>query len=195
MRIAVIGKGNVGGTLGKRWLQAGHQVVFGSRSPKESDELLVADAVATAEVVVLAVPYSGLVETARSLDLGDKVLIDCTNPITPDFSGVSAAGGSAAEELAKQTGSNRVVKCFNTVGFNIMAKPDFGGRGATMLYCGDDPEAKDTAAQLATDIGFSPIDAGPLLQARWLESLAWLWISMALKFGHGTETAFFYEKR
>ena len=93
------------------------------------------------------------------------------------------------------TGSAKVVKCFNTVGYGIMANPDFNGRKASMLYCGDDAASKELVAGLAADLGFAPVDAGALAQSKWLESLAWLWISMALKFGHGTETAFFYEQR
>jgi predicted dinucleotide-binding enzyme len=87
------------------------------------------------------------------------------------------------------------VKCFNTVGFNIMENPDLAGRKASMLYCGDDPEAKDTAKQLASDIGFDPVDAGPLNQASLLEHMSWLWVTMAMKYGHGREMAFILAKR
>lgn len=209
MKVGILGAGNVGGTLGARWAQAGHQVVFGIRD-KNSPEVAalleragdhasagtVADAIASGDVVVFALPYPALEETVKQAgSFGDKVLIDCTNPISSDFSGLRAGDKSAAEELAQWSGSSRVVKCFNTVGFNIMADPKFGGLPATMLYCGDDAEAKAVAARLATDLGFAPEDAGPLLQAKWLESLAWLWISMAVKYGQGREMAFLLHKR
>jgi predicted dinucleotide-binding enzyme len=102
---------------------------------------------------------------------------------------------SVSEEIAHLTGSKKVVKCFNTVGFNVMANPNFNGQKASMLYCGDDEVAKDIVDKLAADIGFGPVDAGPLIQAKELENLAWLWISMAIKYGHGRNMAFILNKR
>lgn len=209
MKIGVIGAGSVGGTLGQRFAAAGHQVMFGVRNSTDAsvadlkvgstgsaEVASVAAAGAFGEAVLFAVPYGALREAASAAgDLAGRVLIDCTNPINAEFSGLAPNGNSAAEDLAQWTGSRSVVKCFNTVGFNIMAKPDFNGVPASMLYCGDDADAKAAVAGLARDIGFAPVDAGPLLQARWLEGLAWLWISMALKYGHGTEMAFVLHKR
>jgi predicted dinucleotide-binding enzyme len=84
----------------------------------------------------------------------------------------------------------RVVKVFNTTGANNMANPDFGGIAATMFYCGDDAEAKAAAARLAADLGFDPVDAGNLEQARLLEPLALLWIRLAYVQKQGREIAF-----
>ena len=199
MNIAVIGSGNVGLTLAKGLSNAGHSVVVGVREPGGDKDglkfVLVKDAVAASEVVIFAVPGNALLDAASGLDLGDRILIDVTNPIKADFSGRDDLERSPAEDLAVATGSTKVVKCFNTVGFNIMANPDFNGRKATMLYAGDDAASKSAVAGLAADLGFDPVDAGPLVQAKWLESLAWLWISMALKYGHGTDIAFIFEKR
>ncbi|MBS1716857.1 MAG: NADPH-dependent F420 reductase [Armatimonadetes bacterium] len=198
-KIAIIGNGNVGGTLGKRWTEAGHEVVFGVRDPGQSTGSVniasVEEAVAGSEIVVFATPYSALAPLAASLEVGARTLIDCTNPINADFSGLLPIATSAAEELAAATGSKKVVKAFNTIGFNIMENPNFNGHPATLLICGDDQEAKKTVRQLAEDIGFAAEDAGPLLQAKWLESLAWLWISMAAKFGYGRDIVFNLAKR
>ena len=210
MKIGILGTGNVGSALGKRLAQAGHEVKFGARNPDSPEVATLkqeaganasagptAEAIEFGEAVIFALPYSaieGIVEEAGD-GFGEKILIDCVNPISADFSGLDCEGDSAAEQLAKWSGSSRVVKCFNTVGSNIMDNPDFGGTPATMLYCGDDAEAKSIVAGLAAEIGFAPVDAGPLLQAKWLESLAWLWISMALKFGQGREMAFVLHKR
>ena len=191
-RIAVLGGGNVGRTLGEGWAKAGHEVLYGSRHPEGDDQKTHAEASAWANVVVLATPYSAIAETLTAAgDLTGKVLVDCTNPIAADFSGLSVGHtSSAGEEVAALAPGAHVVKAFNTVGFNVMADPLFGTEAASMLIAGDAPEAKATVATLAADLGFEAVDAGPLNQSRLLEPMAWLWITMALKYGHGREIAF-----
>jgi hypothetical protein len=76
-----------------------------------------------------------------------------------------------------------------------MADPSYGGEATTMLYCGDDAAAKETAAKLAADLGFDPIDAGPLVRARLLEPFALLWITLAYPQGHGRDIAWKLMKR
>ncbi len=205
MRIAIVGTGNVGGTLGTRWAKAGHQVVFGAREPgSESVRKLTAEAGGTAsaatvseavgrsEVVLLAVPWPAAREVAEGFgDLGGRVLIDATNPLKPDLSGlVLGTTTSAAEQVAQWARGARVVKAFNTVGFNIMAQPAFGSDRPVLFYCGDDAPAKAVVKQLAEGIGFDPQDAGPLRQARVLEPFAMLWISLAYGQGFGRDFAF-----
>ena len=82
-----------------------------------------------------------------------------------------------------------MVKIFNTTGYPNMANPDYHGERANMFYCGDDANAKRIAAGLASDLGFDPVDAGPLKNAHLLESLAVLWITLALKQGYGVNFA------
>lgn len=209
MKIGIIGAGKVGETLGRRWAQAGHAIYYGVRDVQDpavaelkqrgGEGMTIGtaqEAAAFGEVVVFAVPYAALETVVREAgDFGDRTLIDCTNPIAQDFSGLSCAGTSAAEEIARWSGSGRVVKAFNTIGFNVMANPVFDSQRASLLYCGDDTEAKQVVARLATELQFDPIDAGPLHQAHWLEAFAWLWISMAMKHGHGREMAFVLHKR
>jgi predicted dinucleotide-binding enzyme len=185
MKITIVGAGNVGGTLGRRWEAAGHQVRYAGRDD-------IPQAVAGAEVVVLATPWKAMSEVAAQLGgLRGTVLVDATNPIGPGFSLDHGPGGeSGAEWLAKLVPGAPVVKAFNTIGFNVMADPGFPGGAATLCYCGDDDGAKRRVHQLALDLGFEPVDAGPLVQARLLEPFALLWITLAMKQGLGREIAF-----
>lgn len=198
MKIAIIGKGNVGGALGAVWQRAGHQVVYGVRQPSgNANELPVSEAVGSAEVVVLATPWSavpGVLETCGGFAV--KILVDCTNPIRSDFEGLTlGVDDSGGETVARLAPNAKVVKAFNTVGFNIMEQPDFERGPAAMLVAGDDAEAKQVVMSLAADLGFEAADAGPITQSRGLEAMAWLWIAMAMKYGFGRDFAFGLLKR
>jgi NADPH-dependent F420 reductase len=211
MHIAILGTGSVGSTLGSRWAKAGHTVTFGSRLPESEKVLelvqkcgsgakaccLAAEAIAGAEVILLAVPWPAAQATLGCLgDLKGRVLIDCTNPLTADFSGIELGHStSAAEQIAAWSPGSRVVKAFNTAGTKVMANPQFGDHAAAMFYCGDDLAAKATVKQLIADLGFDPIDAGPLHSARYLEPLAMLYIHLAFKQGWGSNCAFRMMKR
>lgn len=204
MNIAIIGAGNVGGTLGDAWAKQGHAVRFGVRNP-DDDKAKAAvaaagpnasatsqpEAAAWAEVVVLTVPWPAVPDALRTAgDLAGKVLLDCTNPLLPDLSGLAVGHtSSGGERVASLAPGARVVKIFNTTGYANMADADYGGTPATMLYAGDDPAAKATAAALARELGFDPIDFGPLAGARLLEPLALVWISLATSRGLGRDFA------
>lgn len=205
MRIAIVGAGNVGSTLGKGWAAKGHEILFGVRNPNDAKvqgvvkatggaarAVGVRDAAAAAGVVVLATPWGAAREAIKSAgDLSGKIVIDATNPLKPDLSGLALGHTtSAAEEVARWAQGARVVKAFNTTGVKNMADPRFGGQSASMFICGDDASAKKTAAALAEALGLEPVDVGPLTQARLLEPLAMLWISMAYAYGHGPDIAF-----
>lgn len=205
MRIGIVGAGNVGGALGAGWARKGHGIVFGVRNPADPKvtALLastgggaragtVAAAAAFGEVVVLATPWNATEEAVRACgDLSGKVVLDTTNPLKPDLSGLSVGGDdSGGERAARWARGAKVVKIFNTTGFDNMADPRYPDGAATMFLCGDDGGAKKTAASLAADLGFDPVDAGPLSAARLLEPLAMLWISLAYRQGMGREVAF-----
>ena len=195
MKIAVIGAGNVGTTLGHGWSQKGHEVKYGSRRP-ERDQLSVPDAAAFGEVVVLTVPWPAAHEALRNCgNLTGKVLLDCTNPLTADLNLAIGQTTSGGEMVATWASGARVVKIFNTTGYSNMANPRYPEGAVTMIYAGDDAEAKKIAAQLAADLGFDPIDGGPLIKARLLEPLAALWIHLAVFQGLGTDFAFRLVKR
>jgi len=205
MRIGVIGAGSVGGTLGRRWAERGHEVLFGVRDATEGKvrELLsasggraragsVVQAAAFGEVVVLATPWAAAESALCAAgDLRGKTLLDCTNPLKPDLTGLTIGHTiSGGEQVAAWAPGAHVVKIFNTTGFDNMADPKYKEGAATMPYCGDDPSAKTIAANLAADLGFGPLDAGPLAQARLLEPYALLWITLAYKQGLGRNFAF-----
>ena len=205
MKIAVIGTGNVGSTLGTRWAQKGHQVVFGSRDPEgEKVQHLVAgagpnacaassgEAASASDIVVFATPWSVTERAVVSAgDLTGKIVVDCTNPLKPDLSGLDVGfDTSAAEQVAAWTAGARVVKAFNTTGSSIMQDPIYGSEPASMFICGDDAEARRTVARLAEDLGFAVVDVGGLAAARYLEPLAMLWIHLAYAQGHGPNIAF-----
>jgi predicted dinucleotide-binding enzyme len=201
MRIGIIGPGNVGSALGSGWSKAGHKVIFGSRNPtsqKMTELARSTDATAAsnreaaeADVIVLTTPWPATKEAVSGLLLAGKVLVDVTNPLLPDLSGLEVGTTtSGAEQVAQWANGARVVKAFNTVGFNVMTHPQFRDGSAVMFYCGDDAEAKRIVHQLAMDLGFDPHDAGPLTQARYLEPFAMLWITLALNYGYGREFGF-----
>jgi hypothetical protein len=205
MRIGIIGAGSVGGTLGQGWAKKGHEVLFGVRDPadpkvqkvladagKAASAGSVAEAGGFGEVLVLATPWEATEDALRQAgDLDGKIVFDCTNPLKPGLAGVEVpAAGSAGQQVAAWAPGARVVKVFNTTGFNNMADPDYGGQGSSMFYCGNDKEAKAVAHRLAQDLGFDPVDAGPLSNAGLLESLAMLWIWLAYPGGQGRDIAF-----
>jgi NADPH-dependent F420 reductase len=202
MNIAVIGMGNVGSVLGKRLAERGHTVIFGSRKndtkTQEKARTLkgklasVADAAAQCEVVILAVPWHAMNETLASAgNLDGKILLDCINPLKSDLTGLEVGTDtSGAEVIAREAPGARVVKIFNTTGAANMANPVYGQTKTTMSYAGDDAAAKKVAAQLASELGFEPVDAGPLKAARFLEPFAMLWIHMAIYQKQGPDFAF-----
>ena len=199
MKIGIIGSGNVGGTLGVRFAGAGHTVVFASRRP-ESAEMVelaaragngaraatAAETVAESDVILLATPWPATREILEGVgSLAGKVLIDATNPLLPMLAGLEyGTTTSGAEQVEAWAPGARVVKAFNTIGFNVMANPSFGGAKAVLFYCGDDAAAKAQVGELASAIGFDARDAGPLTQARLLEPFALMWISLALQHGY-----------
>ncbi|HEY0784207.1 MAG TPA: NADPH-dependent F420 reductase [Thermoanaerobaculia bacterium] len=208
MKIGILGAGNVGGVLGRGWAGAGHEIRFGVRDAGDAKVKAlvaaitgnggraaagsVAEAATFGDVVVLTTPWDATEAAIQSAGgLHGKIVLDCTNPLKPDLSGlVFGADGSAGEQVAAWCPGAAVVKIFNTTGANNMADPAYSDGKATMLYCGDDAAAKATAHQLAADLGFDPVDAGPLTQSRLLERFALLWISLAYQQKLGRDFAF-----
>lgn len=201
MRIAIIGAGNVGTALAGGWRKAGHDIVFGVRNPAGRKAELAAlgdvagikDAAARAEAIVIAVPWSGIAAVTAEIAAAavGKIVIDVTNPIAPPYADLAVAGSdSGAEQIARHLRQSRVVKAFNTVGAEVMADPRYPDGPAMLPVAGDDPGAKATTIALARDLGFDPIDAGPLAMARYTEPFAMLWIKLALAQGLGRRFAF-----
>jgi predicted dinucleotide-binding enzyme len=141
----------------------------------------VADSVKNADVVALAMPFAALdAVIAATGDLAGKVVIDCTNAVKRGPDGMTLEFGhttSSGEQVQHKLPKARVVRSFNAQGAENLANPVYGGVAASNFYCGDDAEAKRVVAQLIAEVGFEPIDAGPLTSARLLEPLMLLWIT------------------
>lgn len=203
MKIGIIGAGDVGGTLGMRWRQKGHEIMFGIRNRQsrnvqkliELDKNLqfgeIRETVAFGDVIVFAVPWTSVEETILIAgNLTDKILIDPTNPLTPDLKGLALENTSAAETMSNLAKSTKVVKAFNMIGAKTLNNLIYDSQRADLFICGDDSHAKQIVRELAIDIGFDVIDVGPLLNARLLESLALLWIELAFRQKLGPNIAF-----
>jgi 8-hydroxy-5-deazaflavin:NADPH oxidoreductase len=190
MQVAIIGAGKVGTTLGRRFAAAGHGVVYGVRDvndPKHAaltHRAAVADAVASAEIVILTTPWAGAESAiAAAGDLAGRVLVDATNPIGPGMVLTHGTTDSGAEQVARWATGARVVKAFNTIGMEVMASPVFATGRSVLWLCGDDVAACDQVATLATDIGFEPVRLGPLARARFQEPAALVWITATASLG------------
>lgn len=203
MKIGIIGAGDVGGTLGMRWRQKGHEIMFGIRNRQsqkvqkliELDKNLqfgeIRETVAFGDVIVFAVPWTSVEETILIAgNLTDKILIDPTNPLTPDLKGLALENTSAAETMSNLAKSAKVVKAFNMIGAKTLNNLIYDSQRADLFICGDDSHAKQIVRELAIDIGFDVIDVGPLVNARLLESLALLWIELAFRQKLGPNIAF-----
>lgn len=186
-KIAVIGKGNVGSALQRGLERVGYEVRSAGKEPR-----LVRETSTWADLVILAVPYPAVADAIRKLADGikGKALIDVTNALGPDFQLAIGFSTSGAEELQKMAPAARVVKAFNTVFAEHMATGQVKGTILTLFVAADDQNAKEQALTLGRDIGFDAVDAGPLKNARWLESLGYLNIQLGYTRKMGTQIGF-----
>jgi hypothetical protein len=181
MKVAVIGAGKMGGGFAKA-LAPKHEVAIGSREPERGSMLAkeigaakggsYAHAVADAEVVFLTVPWPAVDQTLAELgDLAGRVLVDVTNAFVGGKLQLHE-GYSNAEEIQRKVPKARVVKGWNTIFAPVLnSSPAFDGQAASVFLASDDDTAKEIVATLARDMGFDPMDAGPLTGARDLEGL------------------------
>jgi 8-hydroxy-5-deazaflavin:NADPH oxidoreductase len=184
MSIAILGTGNMGKALAKR-LAGKAEVVIGSRSGTS-----YADAIKGADIVVLAIPYAGALEAAGTLDLKGKVVVDMSNPITPDFSDLLFGHTtSAAEEIAKVATGARVVKAFNTIFAALLDAPVAATAKIPVFIAGDDAAAVAAVADLTEKAGFAADPVGGLAVSRLIEPLGLLNIRLGYGLGRGTSIA------
>jgi predicted dinucleotide-binding enzyme len=198
MKIGVIGAGSVGSTLGNAWRRRGHDVSYGVRNPDDDKYAALganvtsnARAVHDADVVVLCTPWPATRQAVQDCgNLVDKVVIDCTNPLTPDFTALEVGHtSSGAEEVARWAVGARVCKAMNQIGAPMMDAPQLPAT-PVMFVCGDDAAAKDTTVALVRELGFEAVDIGDLTLARLMEPFGLLWIHLALRRGFGTNWGF-----
>ncbi|MBD2251316.1 NADPH-dependent F420 reductase [Nostoc parmelioides] len=200
MKIGVIGSGNMGGGLGKIWAQAGHQVIFSySRDEEKLHQLAISagenakvgtpeEAVAQSDVVMLAVWVPFLEEALHSVSsLDGKIIVTCVSGLQPDFTGktigiATELKTSVAEIIQQFAPKAKVVEAFNITFAEVIAADSrqFGSDRPSIFYCGDDIAAKTIVADLITECGYEAVDAGDLLVARSLETLATAWVQFAV---------------
>ncbi len=201
MNIGIIGSGDMGSGLGRIWAEKGHVVLYSFSHSREKLKNLAAshknaltgtpaEAVAHGDIILLSVGWKSIGDAvAAAGPIRGKIVIDCTNPLKADASGLEIGlSTSGGEEIARLLPEAKVVKAFNTVYAEIYHSDSrlFGSRMPTMLYCGDDAEAKRVVSELIVETGFEPVDAGPLVSARYLEPLAMLMIQLGIVQGMGT---------
>lgn len=186
-KIAIIGDGNVGSALNRGLERAGYEVKSVGNEPSRVREIAN-----WGEHIVLAMPFAAVDDVLRNLGdaVNGKTLIDATNALTPDFQLALGFTTSGAEELQKKAPSAKVVKAFNTVFAEHMATGEVNGAKLTLFAAGDDQPAKELALAMGRDIGFDAVDAGPLQNARWLETLGYLNIQLGYMLKMGTKIGF-----
>ena len=210
MRIGILGSGLMGGKLGTIFARARHEVVFSYARHQEKLAALArdaggkaragtpAEAAETADALLLAVHWSRVDDVLKQAgDLSGKVIVTCSLPMNADDTGlVLGLTTSGAEELAKKVPEARVVCAFNTVPSEVLFGVFAARRKASrpsLVYCGDDADGKEIAAGLIRDVGFDPVDAGPLRIARYTEPFALLVAQLAYEGDEGPELAYRFE--
>jgi predicted dinucleotide-binding enzyme len=212
MRIGILGSGLMGGKLGTIFAHAGHEVVFSyARSERKLRRLAreargharagtPREAALNAEALLLAVHWSRVDDVLKQAgDLSGKVMVTCSLPMNPDDTKlVIAHASSGAEALAKKARNADVVCAFSSVPSEVLFDV-FNAKRRTrprpsLVYCGDGQDAKDVAASLIRDVGFEPVDAGPLRIARYLEPFSLAMAQLAYEGDEGPEIAYRIER-
>ena len=199
LTIAVLGAGNIGGTLGKKWSLAGHQVRFGVNNPsgKNAEALraelgdrvvigTIADALqGNPDVVLIALPGGVVEPTAQkyAAQLNGRIIIDAANRMGQD----SMHNLAPFQQYAPQA---QLYRAFNSLGWENFAEPNFNGIQADLFYCGADGDARAKVEQLISDVGLRPVYLGGVEQLGLLDSIATLWFTLAFGQKKGRHLAF-----
>lgn len=205
MKIAIVGTGNVGGALATAWAHAQHQVILAVRDQQNfkgahllqnpnTSATTVHQAVAAADVILIAAPATAAVAVAQSLgNTNGKVIIDSMNIVM----GRGPEGfNNTTDALLQHTNTTHVVKCFNTTGYNNMQNTTYGSQKLDMFVAGDSATAVAAAQQLAIDAGFAACyHIGGNDKFQLMEQFAWFWINLAMFQGQGREIGFKLLKR
>ena len=202
MKVAIIGTGNMGTELAATLASSGHEVSIGARDLVKAAALAdevghdaigggIAAAAKLADVVILALPFGAAADAIKQAgDLADKVLVDISNPISPDYKElVIGHTTSAAEEIQKLAPQARVIKAFNTIFAQLLAPESRTGKILQVFVAGDDAAAKASVSELAKSVGFEAVDAGPLTNSRYLEPIGEMNIHFGYFLGKGPVVA------
>jgi predicted dinucleotide-binding enzyme len=198
MKIGILGSGNIGGTLGKKWVNEGHEIIFGVRNTgstkvrtllteigSAASAELVEDAIKEAEVILLAIPHAAVAEVVQknASSMRGKIIIDATNKFgSPVVNNI--------EVISNHVVGAKIFRSFNSLGWEVFADPKFGEITADHFYCGPDDETRSQVEQLIAGIGMNPIYVGGLQKAALVDSLGTLWITLVSQHGMGRHLAF-----
>jgi 8-hydroxy-5-deazaflavin:NADPH oxidoreductase len=182
MRIAVIGAGNIGRTLGAKWAAAGHEVVYGVRNPAGAGQASVSDAVTGTEVVLIAVPGTAAKDVLAALGpaLVGKVVVDASNDVQ----------GGKLHALDDLPEGAHPVRAFNTLGWENFADPVVAGVQADLFYAAEDGRPREVAERLIRDVGLEPVWLGGVEALELVDSVTRLWFTLAFQRGLGRRLAF-----
>jgi predicted dinucleotide-binding enzyme len=211
MRIGILGSGLMGGKLGTLFARAGHEVTFSYARSREKLDRLAKDAqggahagtpleaAQEADALLLAVHWSRIDDVlGQAGDLSGKTLITCSLPMNADDTALAVAHtSSGSEELAKKLPKTHIVSAFNTIPSEVLFQVFESRRKAhhpDLIYCGDHAKSKTLAAGLIRDIGFEPLDAGPLRICRYSEPFGLLVAQLAYEGSGGPELAYRFER-
>ena len=180
--IAVIGSGSIGSTIGEAWRRAGRRVTYGSRSPAAPESVAIVDAIASAEVVLLAIPGSAVPAflSEHGSALGGRLVIDATND-------VRAARWHHAEAYASSAPDVRLARAFNTLGYERFADPASGGEVPDLFWCGPEDAGVE---QLIADVGLRPVRVGDIASIDVVDGVGRLWMTLVFQQGHPRRLAF-----
>ena len=194
--IAVLGAGNIGGTLARKWVAAGHEVTLGARDPEKGsvrdlaqelgiERVRLAEAPARADVVLFAVPgvamSDAISQTGAKID--GKIVIDAAN-------NVSAAVAHSADLISAAAPSALYYRAFNTLGWELFAEPTVDGVQVDHFFCGPDGPSRAVVERLIADVGLRPIWVGGPADSGVVDAMLRIWLTLATKRGYGRHIAF-----
>lgn len=193
MKIGIIGAGNIGGTLGRIWAAAGHEISFGVREPQNArfDSLrsagmvtTVAVAAAFGDVILLALPGSAVADFAahNAAALAGKIVIDAAN-------NVGASTMHNLDALARHAPAAKLIRAFNSLGWENFAEPQIGGVQIDLFYCGD-ADARVVTERLIADVGLHPVYIGGGETATALDGMTRVWFALVFGQNRGRHVAF-----
>lgn len=192
MKIAIIGAGNIGGTLGKKWSAAGHEVRFGVRNPADvkfdalrplGSVVSVGESLAGADVVLVSIPGAAVGEfvAEHGAALNGKIVIDAANnPRSPVWNNF---------EKFQNVASLSLVRAFSTLGWENFANPEMHGTTIDLFYCGA-ASARETMDTLISQIGLRPVYVGDADAVTVVDGLTRLWFALAFNQGKGRRISF-----
>jgi len=199
LRIALLGAGEIGGTLGRKWAEVGHTVAFGVKNPVSEkaqslraelgEHILIgspAEALAKSDIVLLAVPGNAVKEVvaAHAELLDRKIIIDATNQLVKgqveDFKQRRQRTMNSLSTLQTSAPSAQIYRAFNNYSWQVFAEPIYNGVQADLFYCGPEGSALTVVEQLIAEIGLRPMRLGDLDQIEMVDTILQLWATLAL---------------